>query len=404
MLLHHSFQPGYGLAATVPIDISNVLSSATSQARFEEVAAKLDLSRIRNETVFSVESAYYAVLRAKALVRVGVQDLQNSLDRLNDSEVRYKAQSVAYLDVLRAQTDVANSQRQVISAQNALSNTVAQLNNAMGIEVTTPTQVTTTGAISEPPGVAPPSLPPPAPNGSSEKGLEGMVPAPDPSTITVPPGPDSAREVGSKILQATQLGARVPGGPERRALSTRPEILEADANIAAAKKGIVIAEKSILPSLSIGAGYFDLRSVTGTRYDEPQAFVGLTVPLFDSGLARSRVQEARASVSEAVTQKRLEIDTVTLDVQQAYLALVQARDQVAVANQALTEARGAFDIARIRYNVGVSSRAGISPLLEVSDAQAALTLADQNQVNALYDYNRARAQLDRAIGRFASGG
>jgi outer membrane protein len=43
----------------------------------------------------------------------------------------------------------------------------------------------------------------------------------------------------------------------------------------------------------------------------------------------------------------------------------------------------------------------VSPLIEVSDAQVALTTAEQNQVNALYDYNVARAQLDRGVGRFA---
>lgn len=73
---------------------------------------------------------------------------------------------------------------------------------------------------------------------------------------------------------------------------------------------------------------------------------------------------------------------------------------MAVANQALSQAREAFQLARVRYNAGVA-RVGISPLLEVSNAQAALTLAENNQVNALYDYNQSRAQLDRAVGRFA---
>ena len=95
------------------------------------------------------------------------------------------------------------------------------------------------------------------------------------------------------------------------------------------------------------------------------------------------------------------MDNVTLDVQQAYLGILQATEQVRVANQVLSAAKTAFDIAVVRYTTGVSSTAGISPLLEVSDAQAALTLAEQNQVNALYDYNTARAQLDRAVGRFA---
>src|ERR1022692_4687780 len=113
------------------------------------------------------------------------------------------------------------------------------------------------------------------------------------------------------------------------------------------------------------------------------------------------MQEARATVSAAVSAHRQAIDAVTLDVQQATIALQQARDQVVAAGQGVVQARVAFDLAKVRYDTGVASHAGISPLLELSDAQAALTLAEQNQVNALYDYNGARAQLGRAAGRFA---
>ena len=186
----------------------------------------------------------------------------------------------------------------------------------------------------------------------------------------------------------------------KEALATRPEVLEADAQIAAARRGIQYARRSLLPGLSLSLGYYNVRNSTGTaRIDEPEAGVGISLPLFDGGLARAREQQARADIATATTNKRQAIDQVTLDVQQAYLNLVQARDQVAVANQALAQARTGFQLARVRYNAGVA-RAGISPQLEVSDAQAALTQAESNQVNAIYDYNQSRAQLDRAIGRF----
>ena len=185
------------------------------------------------------------------------------------------------------------------------------------------------------------------------------------------------------------------------ARQNRPEILEADAGIAAARQGITLARRSTLPTLSLTVGYYDLRTQSGSQVNEPQAFIGLNFPIFEGGLARARVQEARATESNAVTNKREQVDAVALDVQQTYLTLAQARDQVAVANQALVQARAGFELARVRYNAGVSVTVGISPQLEVSDAQAALTLAEENQVNALYDYNRARARLDHAVGRFA---
>ena len=177
---------------------------------------------------------------------------------------------------------------------------------------------------------------------------------------------------------------------------------EADAYIAAARKGIQIARRSLLPQVAVSAGYFNFRNSTGNRHvDEPQAQLVLTLPLFDGGVAKGREQQAREDVATAITNRRQTVDLVTQDVQQAYLNLVQARDQVAVANQAMAQAREAFDLARTRYNAGVATRAGLSPLLELSDAQAALTLAETNDVNALYDYNQSRGELYRAIGRYA---
>ena len=61
----------------------------------------------------------------------------------------------------------------------------------------------------------------------------------------------------------------------------------------------------------------------------------------------------------------------------------------------LEQAIESYRLARVRYTNGVST------LVEVSDAQNALTLAENNQVNALYDYNDARATLDKAAGRYA---
>jgi outer membrane protein TolC len=181
----------------------------------------------------------------------------------------------------------------------------------------------------------------------------------------------------------------------------RPEILEADATIAANKKGIALARRSQLPTLGVNVSglYNPNASGFAPRTTTAQAVISLSLPIFDGGVTRARVQEARADVATAETNRRQAVDLVALEVRTAYLLLVQSRDRVAVANQALAQAQEAFRLARVRYNAGISAQAGISPLLEVSDAQAALTQAENNRVNALYDYNNSRARLDKAAGR-----
>jgi outer membrane protein len=380
-------QPTIGLTATLPIDIAGLLRTATDQARFQEIAARLDINRTRNQIVLDVKSAFYDALRAQALVAVATENLQNSLDRLDDANKRYRAGVVARFDVLRAETDVLNAQQSLISARSQVSLAIASLNNAIGLDINAPVQVKEAGAVAEPPGVAPPQ------------------PAGPPAPAAKPPAGEPAPtrpQVPEVRFDSLNLGPDYDA-VSREALQIRPEILEADANIAAARRGITLARRSRLPTLGLSvsglynpnAAGFSPLTTTG------EAVVSLSVPIFDGGTARARVQQARADVATAETDRRQAVDLVALEVRSTYLQLVQARDRVAVANQALAEAQEAFRLARVRYNAGVSAQAGISPLLEVSDAQAALTQAENNRVNSLYDYNNSRARLDKAAGRYS---
>ncbi len=187
------------------------------------------------------------------------------------------------------------------------------------------------------------------------------------------------------------------------ALHTRPEIMEADASIAAARKGIVLAYRSQLPTLGVvvSGNYAPDTVGFGAQTTSASAVVSLNAPIFDGGVARARRTEAQAGVALAVTSHRNAVDSVTYELQSVYQSLRIARDSLAVANQSLALAREAYRLAAVRYSAGVTAQAGVSPLLELIDAQTSLTQAESNQVNALYNYNNARSMLDKAVGRYA---
>jgi outer membrane protein TolC len=52
-----------------------------------------------------------------------------------------------------------------------------------------------------------------------------------------------------------------------------------------------------------------------------------------------------------------------------------------------------FKISEVRYSAGVGTN------VDVIDAEVALTQAKNNYIQALYNYNTARANLDQAIGK-----
>lgn len=359
----------FGLQLLLPIDINGLLRSSVSQAQYLEIAARLDINRTTNQLVLDVKTAFYDVLRAKNLVQVSKEALENAQIRLKDAQARYQAGVVAKFDVIRAQTDVLNAQQNLIQARSQVSLATAVLNSTIGIDINTPLETTDAGSVET---------------------LETISLKPQDANTTTPP------------LDSLNLG-KVYEDVVKEALATRPEILEADAMLEAAKKGITLARRSQLPSLglNVSGSYNPAAAGFAPRSTNGQAVLQLTIPLYDAGASKARLQAARADVASADLNRRQFLDLVTLEVRQAYLVLIQTRDRVIVTEQALVQAQEAFRLARVRYNAGVTAQTGVSPLLEVSDAQTALTLAQTNRVNSLYDYNQARARLDKAAGRYS---
>lgn len=372
------FNPTFVTALTLPLDVSGSLRSAVTQAEFNTVVAEIDVNRVRNEIVYDVKKAFYDVLQAQAQAAVATANLNHARARLSDTDSGYRAGTLTGFDVLTAQRDVATAQQAVIERHTQVSLNLGTLKNVMGVELTTRLQVSDQGAIETPPGI---------PIGRVEPLLRGgdrpvaLLPVPDIEVVEDPLdlGPD---------LQALL----------EEALNSRSEILEAEVQVRAARHGIRYARRSRLPSVTFSLSHIYSPNAAGfTRTSQGLAMLDLSVPIFDGGLARQRVREARAEVATAQMSRRRAEDQVKVEVLQAYIRLVHARHRAAVANTEVAQAREAHRLARVRYQTGVS------PQLEVSEAQAGLVRAETNQVQALYDYNQARAQLDRAVGRYSSG-
>ncbi len=400
------FNPTFMAAANLPLDVAGTLRSAVSQAQFQVVAARIDVNRVRNDTVSNVKTAFYNALRAQAQIAVATEAQNNAINRLVDANKNYAAGTAPRFDVISAQRDVADAQQGLINARAQLSVNLAALKNTIGVNIRSRLRITSENAVESPPGVEPlASL-----SQVTAPNAEVVVP---PSPIETPQ-PQTAPLLSSGAAQGivpvpatTEADDTFVFGPEydgllSDAIRMRPEVLEGDAQMAAARRGIQYARRSALPTFSVGISDTYTPNAAGfTRRNEAAVVLGVNLPLYDGGLARERVLEARASVATAEINRRRAVDQVEVDVQRAYIALIQARNRVAVTNVGLTQAREAFRLSRVRYNAGVSQQTGVSPQLELANAQNTLTQSQTNQVNALYDYNGSRAQLDRAVGRYS---
>ena len=124
-----------------------------------------------------------------------------------------------------------------------------------------------------------------------------------------------------------------------------------------------------------------------------QANLTVSLPIF-TGFSRSlRISQARAQEQDADEDVRARRLLVRSEVHARYLGMQTSYQAIAVQEANRRSARDQLRLAQDRYRLG----AGTS--LEVSDAQNAVQQAEGDYVNAVYDYHKAVAALEAAVGR-----
>jgi outer membrane protein TolC len=119
----------------------------------------------------------------------------------------------------------------------------------------------------------------------------------------------------------------------------------------------------------------------------------LSLPLFEGGLTRGRVGEARANQRVLEAQHYALRQSILLEVNQAYADLDSATARIGVMDSSLKTARENLAIAEGRY------KAGVGPSIDVTDAQVSAVKAETDYIQAQYDYQLAVARLQKAMGR-----
>lgn len=200
-----------------------------------------------------------------------------------------------------------------------------------------------------------------------------------------------ARRTGQPVAGALDdaLLDRLPPDVQGPAAPVTPDgtlaLAAAQADIAVADAGIRLARAARIPDLNVGPA---IRRLEATNDTAAVVALSLPIPLFDR--SRAAIAQASAERTRAETQARV----TALDVAQAITdAQVQAANAAtaarAAAGPALAAAQEAARIARIGYREG---KFGQTELLDVERTLAETRLA---AIDALADYQNARAQLER---------
>jgi outer membrane protein len=174
------------------------------------------------------------------------------------------------------------------------------------------------------------------------------------------------------------------------ALRQSPEYRQSKLQSSAAEASVQVAARNFLPNIS-GTG-----SYGGAQLElNPSWSLGLSLTwnIFDGGNLIAALDEAKANRGDANARVKVAELTLIQNLEQAEIAVEAAQERIQAARVLIASAQENFRLAQGRFDVGVGT------ILEITDAQLALTQASNTEAQALADYRIALAQLDRAAGR-----
>lgn len=398
------------LGLTYPLYTGGRVKASVRQAQYAALAQAAQTLQTESDILLATTSTYLGVLRAGQLLDVTESNLAVARERRRIAGVRYAAGASARLDVLTADTTLADAIQRRLAAGDSLAQYKATLNSFIGREPETPLRV-------EPISTLIPRIPlmigtsSPASAGATAPGA-GTVPATGLgfATGTIGGGSGAVNDAVNSTRATTAnppTGATAVGGATRvdalgqmssadlRALTdkSRASLATAEQQVNISQAGVDLAKAQRRPSLGLSLAGLINNPVTAiiSRFG---AVFGLNIAqnLFDSGRSKSQIAEAQALLAQSQQSLRNQRLNLYNQIEQALLQFDAAQKSVASTDTAVVAGQEAVRAAQLGYQAGVRTS------VDVSDAQNSLLQAQTNAVNSRFDAAIAQVSLAAAVG------
>ena len=302
-------------------------------------ASKLELDRTRQEIEYRVVETFYAALMNERGMAVAEEQVQLGERQLQLAKARFESGTVARLDVLQAEVELANAKARRIQTRALVLGALQQLRSVLSIPQHQPVKLA--GSLDEP--------------------VVGQ-----------------AREV---------LDAELPKRPDLQAFAARRQAAEYSSHL---------AQGEWKPSLAFtGNMQYQQDSLNNFLSRDNQSYtfgLALNVPLFAAPGAAARRTQAQSQMRQAEHGLRYATDNARLELESAWTALEASAEVVTTQEKALEMARESVTIAQVSYENGVITSA------ELNDAQVRLLQTEYLLMQAKYARITAAARARVAAG------
>jgi outer membrane protein len=313
-------------------------ANLTASSRYQAQAEVQNVVFTREQVLLQADTAYYSALEAQAVLRVAQQTLATRQLLLDQVTALATNKLRSELDVSFAQVELQQARLLVEKSENDADAAMATLSTALGYRDFHEFQL-----IEE----APP-----------------------------------ARAVTNDVSDLIQT-----------ALSRRPELLSLRDERDAASRFAKAERDSRLPMVeAVGVAGDAPTHDSHLPGDYAAGGIQLSLPLFAGGFYVARQHEAELKVQADAELLRSLENNIIRDVRIAWLNFNNSLEQLHTADELVSNAAEAYDLAQARYQTGISS------IVELSEAQLNLTAAQIADTGARYNVLIQQANLNYQTG------
>lgn len=330
-----------GITAAMPLVNAQLWQSLKLSALDVELAVEQARSS-KISLVSQVKQSFYAVLLAKEAYGVYKEVYDNAQKNFEDIEKKYNVGKASEFEYLRAKVNVNNAEPEVYSAENAIVLAIWQLKAIMGIDLAT------------------------------ELDVEGKL-------------SDYTDELIASTLNANDT-VSFENNTNLLQLRLQDEMLS---------RTIKMTKFQYIPTLSASFAYN--YNAMGNTFDmswNPYSVVALSlnIPIFDGFSKRNNIRQYKKT--QDILRLNIEDTERNLNI-----ALENYRDKMNTSVKRYTAAEATLEMAQKSYNISEKMyELGKATLVELNDAQLALTQAQLTMSQAIYQYMTNKAAIDELMG------
>jgi len=321
---------------TKPLFLFGKKRDAIQASRLQKKSSSLDVEIEKLELTKSVKQGFYNLLLMMEVVKVQEEAVNQADSHLNAAKTRFEVGVSPKFDVIMAEVEVATAREELTTAQKGLELTRMAFNNLIGLPVSMKTRI-------------------------SDKGAYELI-----------------------NLKPIDFYLQI-------AFENRVEInqIEYAKDMALASSRL----SRLRPTIAFSGTYNIEQRGSGFGSENSwRAILAGEIPIFDNGTSKAQIAQAR-KLHEKLELNMVDLkEGIELQVEQAYLSLLEASQRIDTSAAVLKSAEEAYRMADAGFKEGVTAN------IDLIDAEHGLTQAKLNRANANFDYEIQKAGLARACG------